>query len=296
VFHVKDIIPDVLTESEDRMNGKIITKTSINTGYSILDNMTGGLEPGLIIVGARPSMGKSDLMLNWALNIAKTTPVAIMSAEMKKIALVRRMLAAFHNVDSLHIRKGTIERAILVQMWQDVELGGRRIYIDDSSAPTALQIRSKLTTLKAKHDIGIAFIDHLHRLSWHTKHSNDNANWRSIVDSISDTGRDLNIPIVLLQQLNRTGKGDPVLQELREAGEEPADVVIMLNRENYQQFATHDRLKYIIRKDRTGIVGTVWVEYNLTTGKQGESADQSETPGPEQSPVIYAGEKEHLPF
>ena len=250
------------------------------SGLSQLHDKLGDFEPGtMTLIAARPSVGKSDIALNWAYNMGKRFNVAFVSIEMSEPAIMRRLLALHSGIDRLDMKKGNLTDEEMAQIYKRADVAERLIHFE-YNANTVPLIRAVLATMKAKYGVCIAFIDHCHKILFHTNYKSDLNNRRGVVDGIHTMARDLKLPVILLYQLNREsdnkefGKKSsaksrrPVLSDLREAGEEPSDNVLMLYREHYQERVEVDELEIIIRKARDASLGTVKCRYDLTTGKQ----------------------------
>jgi replicative DNA helicase len=249
----------------------------IAIGIPGVDNKIGGLRPGnLVMIAARPSMGKSDFALNIARRVAeKGSPVGFISAEMTPAGIMERVLSANLKIDSLKIKNAELDEFETEAIWSNKDIAKLPIYTDFTSSPNVHMIRARFSAMKANYGIKVGIIDHMHEMSWHTNHKNSNLNWREVPKGLRDIARDLEIPIVLLAQLSReTEHNDrrPKLSDIREAGEESADVVIMLWRKHYQadDSVKVDELELLVRKARGGVIGCVKSFYDLTTGFIGE--------------------------
>jgi len=249
------------------------------SGLALLDQTLGGFKPGrLYMVGARPSTGKSELMLNFAYNMSKRFRVGIISPEMGLVYLMDRIWNLHTDVDRFKIGIGQLTDDEMRALYHGADLGERPIVFNCKSSPKVSYVRACLNTMMMHHNIDILFIDHLHELELPAGRTTDVNNWREATKSIRDMSRDFNIPVVLLAQLSRKAeqKGKkPTLVNLREAGEEVADVVLMLWRQGYQDSTIEqDRLAVIVRKNRDGRLNTVWCEYQLKTGRIRQSENQ----------------------
>ena len=246
--------------------------TGIPTGFFDLDYRTAGLQPSdLVLIAARPSMGKTAFALNLAENIAvrKHVPTAIFSLEMSQVQLVNRILALDSGVNLQKIRTGKLED----HDWEDMMMAARRIgeaplYIFDTPAASVQEVRSKCRRLKLDHDLQLVMIDYLQLMeSKGTKRNESRQNEVSEISrSLKALARELNCPVIALSQLSRQPdtREDkrPVLSDLRESGaiEQDADVVMFLYRDEYY---TKEKCKepgiteVIIGKQRNGSTGTV---------------------------------------
>jgi len=215
--------------------------TGVETGFIELDEMTSGLQPSdLIIVGARPSVGKTAFALNIAQHaaIVKRIPVAIFSLEMSKEQLVLRMLCSEARVSSHKVRSGYIAQS----EWPALQsaagvLFEAPLYIDDSAALTPLELRAKARRLKAEVDLGLVVVDYLQLMRGAGRAENRQQEISEISRSLKALAKELNVPVIALSQLSRVSvqRGQdsrPILSDLRESGaiEQDADVVIFLHR------------------------------------------------------------------
>jgi replicative DNA helicase len=246
--------------------------TGLATGYTDLDNQTAGLQPSeLIILAARPSMGKTALALNIAENVAlrHREPVAIFSLEMSKESLLLRMLASEARVDAHKFRTGHMNR----DDWGKItgalsNLGEAPLWIDDSASSTVLEMGAKARRLKRDRGLSLMIVDYLQLIV--PTHTGRGTNRQEEVSSISRAlkgmAKELKVPIVVLSQLTRAPEREerkPQLADLRESGaiEQDADVVLFINRPNFYKtdLPEEDRAKaeVIIAKQRNGPTGTM---------------------------------------
>lgn len=217
----------------------------ISTGYRKLDELCSGLQGGeMFIIAARPSMGKTSLAMNMVEHVAVDTkvPVAVFSLEMSAVMLVRRLIVARAGVNMGRIMGGMLNR----DEWRAVtracgELQEAGIYIDETPGLNILDFRAKARRLKKQHDIGLIAVDYLQLMTSATKRAKDNRQIEisEISAGIKGVAKELNIPIVVLAQLNRQveqrASGRPMLSDLRESGsiEQDADMVGLLTRADY---------------------------------------------------------------
>ena len=250
--------------------------TGIPSGYTDLDKKTAGFQDSnLIIIAARPSVGKTALALSMAKNIALTsnTPIAFFSLEMSAHELALRLLCMEARISSLDIKMKKLpnqEHSRLVAASN--KLYKTRIFIDDTPGLTVLELRAKARRLKAEFDIGVMFVDYLQLMTGPANTENRQQEISNISRSLKATAKELNIPIIALSQLSRApeqrGTKDrrPQLSDLRESGalEQDADLVLFIYREGmydryeegYQQ-PDEDVAEIIIGKQRNGPTGTV---------------------------------------
>lgn len=259
----------MLTEIEKRANGEI--PPGIPTGFRDLDGMTQGLQRGdLVIVAARPSMGKTAICLNIAANIgAGGLPVAIFSLEMSDLKLAFRLTSAATGISTSRLRTGRISS----DEWEPLLAGVDRLsrlplHIDDTPQPSISHIATQARKLQAQHGpLGMIFVDYLQLMdsSEGKADANEAQQLGKLTRKLKGLARDLNCPVVALSQLSRgvESRADkrPLMSDLRSSGaiEQDADVVAMLYREEYYDPDTADRgiAEVIIRKNRDGPVCTV---------------------------------------
>jgi replicative DNA helicase len=243
----------------------------LSTGFTKFDEKTGGLHPGeLIIVAARPAMGKTALALNIATHVALKNgkTVAIFSLEMSKEALLTRMLCAAARVDSQKFRAGYLnqdERRLLAAKAQ--EFTQAPIFIDDSANTNLMDIHAKLRRLGAEHGLGLVVIDYLQLMSGRGKFENRVQEVSSLSRGLKLMSKELKVPILVLSQLSRapeTRQGDhrPQLSDLRESGsiEQDADIVAFIFREEVYKPDRADLrglTDLMIAKQRNGPTGIV---------------------------------------
>jgi replicative DNA helicase len=216
------------------------TITGVPSGFADLDEMTTGFQPAeLIIVAARPSMGKTAFCLNLATHAAiEGHGVAIFSLEMSKDALVQRMLCAEARIDSQAVRRGTVRDSDFPRLGRAAGiLQTCPIWIDDTPALTLLEMRSKARRLRAENDVGLIVVDYLQLMRSPEHAENRVQEISDISRSLKQLARELNVPVIALSQLSRAseqrgGERTPMLSDLRDSGaiEQDADVVIFIHR------------------------------------------------------------------
>ncbi|MCH7559673.1 MAG: replicative DNA helicase, partial [Planctomycetes bacterium] len=275
VVGLKDLLIHVYELIEKR-DGSYIT--GIATGYYELDDMTCGLQDGeMIIIAGRPSMGKTSLALNIAehIGLIEKIPVAIFSLEMGKQQLAERFLCSSSGIDAQLVRKGMLSTEYFQKL---VETCGTfseaPIYIDDTASLTPLELCAKARRLKSRHHIRCIIVDYLQLMHLGTKRVESRQQEITTISRyIKALARELNIPVVVLSQLNRSPEGReghrPFMSDLRESGsiEQDADVVMLLHREAYYHKGEADweennpdkinTAELIIAKQRNGPTGTV---------------------------------------
>ncbi|MGZ9585945.1 replicative DNA helicase [Paenibacillus marinisediminis] len=266
---IKDVLMEVFDKIET-LNENQGTTTGIPSGFIDLDKMTAGFQRNdLIIVAARPSVGKTAFALNIAQNVgvrAKET-VAIFSLEMSAAQLVQRMICAESNVDATRLRTGALEDDDWEKLTMSIaSLSEAQIFIDDTPGVTVADIRAKCRRLKKEHGLGMILIDYLQLIHGRGKAGE---NRQQEVSEISRTlkmiARELEVPVIALSQLSRgvEQRQDkrPMMSDLRESGsiEQDADIVAFLYRDDYYNQDTEKKniIEIIIAKQRNGPVGTV---------------------------------------
>lgn len=266
---VSKIVINVIAEIEEaaRNKGKV---TGLSTGFTDLDNMLTGLHGGeFILVAARPAMGKTAFVLNIAHDLAvmHNVPCALFSLEMSKEQLVSRMIAIDAMVDSKSMKLGNLSDDDWDKVIESTEAIARApLYIDDNSAVTVSELRSKCRKLKQNNNIGIIILDYLQLMST-TRHVESRQQFIAEVSrAMKNLARELNIPVIALSQLSRAvdSRPDhkPVLSDLRESGsiEQDADVVMFIYRDEYYNPDTTTKpqtAEIIIAKQRSGETGSV---------------------------------------
>ena len=244
--------------------------TGISTGFRDLDRDTSGLQKSdLILVAARPSMGKTAFTLNIATYAAMHGhTVAFFSLEMSKEQLVQRMLCSEGGIDSQRLRTGQLEDADWDRLINTADrVSKASIYIDDTAGINVMDLRSKARRLKAEHGLDLIVIDYLQLMQGRARSNSDNRQQEisEISRSLKALARELDVPVVALSQLSRSVESrtvkKPMLSDLRESGslEQDADIVMFLYREDYYDQETERKniTEVIIAKHRNGPIGTI---------------------------------------
>ncbi len=268
--HVKPVA-DQLLEKVQEMAGRSTILTGLATGFSEFDNMTSGLQPSdLIIVAARPSMGKTSLCLTLAQNAAiqEGAVVGVFSLEMSKESLVMRMLCSEGRVDAHRFRSGRLAREEWARLAGALgTLAEARIYIDDTPGISVLEMRAKARRLAAEQKrLDLIVVDYMQLMSGSSRRSESRQQEVSQISrELKGLAKELNVPLVALSQLSRApeARSDhrPQLSDLRESGsiEQDADLVAFIYRE--EQYARTEEnagiAELIIAKQRNGPTGTV---------------------------------------
>jgi replicative DNA helicase len=265
--HIKPILHKTLEKIEqyNKLEGKV---TGIPTGFHKLDDILSGLQNSdLIVLAARPSMGKTALALNIGRNAAAGgVPVAIFSLEMADYQLVMRMLCSELKIDSHRVRLGKLSESEWGSLGKNVgQLAEYPIYIDDTPGISVLELRSKARRLKAERNIGLIIVDYLQLMRLSTRVESRQIEIAMISQSLKNLAKELDIPVLALSQLSRAvesrGDGRPVLSDLRESGaiEQDADVVMFINRPAAYGRETEpeqqNKAEVIVAKQRNGPTG-----------------------------------------
>lgn len=268
-YGVKDIVHESF-ETIDNLFERRSQITGVATGYPDLDRITSGLQPSeLIIIAARPSVGKTALALNIGQRVAvemKKT-VGVFSLEMSKESLLMRLLCSQARVDAQKLRSGFLEKPDFAKLTRALsELSGAPLFIDDTPALTLMEMRAKARRLKKDHDLHLLIVDYLQLMSGGRRFENRVQEVSSISQGLKALAKELQIPIVALSQLSRApeqerGNHRPQLSHLRESGsiEQDADVVLFIFREEMYNPTeeNHNLADIIIAKQRNGPVGKI---------------------------------------
>lgn len=265
---IKSILLDSLNKIEEMFENKGGI-TGLTTGFIDIDNKTSGLQKSdLILVAARPSMGKTAFALNVALNSALkgNASVAIFSLEMSKEQLVQRMLSIESHVEIQKIRNGQLSEDEWMRLVRAMgPLSQAKIYIDDTPGITLSEMKAKCRRLKIENGLDLILIDYLQLMQGDGKSENRQQEISAISRGLKGLAREMNSPVVALSQLSRAPelRSDhrPILSDLRESGaiEQDADVVMLLYRDEYYHPDTDKKNigEVIIAKQRNGPTGTV---------------------------------------
>jgi replicative DNA helicase len=265
---------EILRQKEDGLSG-------VPSGFSKLDRVTSGWQKSdLIIVAARPGMGKTAFALTMARNIAITheTAIGFFSLEMSSEQLVSRLIASEAELSASKLRKGDLQDFEMVQLHEKIkQLSEAQIYIDDTPALTIFELRAKARRLVKNHNVGIIVIDYLQLMSAGGKAGNREQEISTISRSLKGIAKELKIPVIALSQVNRgvesrTGVGSkrPMLSDLRESGaiEQDADIVTFIYRPEYYKIYEWDngddsrsQAEIIIAKHRNGALENVRLKF-----------------------------------
>lgn len=287
---IKNIIFDVFDKVSELYSSKGGI-TGLSTGFKDLDKLTSGLQASdLILIAARPSMGKTAFVLNIAQNVAikEKQAVAFFSLEMSKEQLVQRMLCAEAPIDAQRLRIGELENNDWDKLVRAADrLAAAPIFIDDTAGITVMEMRSKARRLKIEHDLKLIIIDYLQLMqgsSGSSRSENRQQEISEISRSLKALARELKVPVIALSQLSRGVESrqvkKPMLSDLRESGslEQDADIVAFLYREDYYDPETEHKniTDVIIAKHRNGPVDSVQLFFHKQFTK---FSDLSRIPG-----------------
>lgn len=242
--------------------------TGVTSSFKTLDKFTSGFQPGdLIILAARPSMGKTSFALNVAINAAKNSNgVGIFSLEMAAEQLTLRLLSTESGIDHQKIRNATISSEEWIELTHvAAELGEMKLYIDDTPGLNIMELRAKARKLKAKNDVSMLVVDYLQLLTSGKRHESRHLEVSEISRFLKALAKELGIPIIALSQLSRAvdSRTDkrPMLSDLRESGalEQDADVIMFLYRDIVYNSETEnpELSELIVGKQRNGPTGTI---------------------------------------
>ena len=265
---------DIVIETFDKINLLYESKgglTGIPSGFRDLDALTSGLQASdLILVAARPSMGKTAFTLNIAANVALKSKktVAFFSLEMSKQQLVQRMLCSEGGIDSQKLKNGDLSNEDWDKLVRTADrVSSAPLYIDDTAGITVMELRSKARRLKAEQGLDLIIIDYLQLMQGRGRGGSDNRQQEisEISRSLKAVARELNVPVIALSQLSRSVESRqikrPMLSDLRESGslEQDADIVMCLYREDYYDPETTNKniTEVIVAKHRNGPVDTI---------------------------------------
>jgi replicative DNA helicase len=263
--------------------------TGVPSGFRDLDRITSGFQEGnLIVMAARPSMGKSALGLGVASNLAvrKNVPVALFTLEMSKSEVTQRLMCSEAKVESQRLRTGKLSADDWPRLTASCDkLAKAPIYVDDTGSITMMEIRSKARRLKSKHpDLGLIIVDYLQLMTSGTSAENRVQEVSQISRSLKVLARDLDVPIIALSQLSRAVEQRhdkrPILSDLRESGsiEQDADIVMFIYRDEYYNGEESDQqglAEVIVAKHRNGPTDTVKLSFLKRYAKFADLAPSS---------------------
>ena len=291
---IKQVAINVLEKIEEAYKTQG-TVTGVPTGFIDLDYKLSGFQPSdLVLIAARPSMGKTAFVLNVVDHVAvrKKLPCMVFSLEMSKEQMVNRMLSMESNVDAQKLRTGSLTDSDWDAVVEGVGIiGNAKLVIDDTPGISISELRSKCRKMKLEHGLSIVIIDYLQLMSGSGKGGNDNRQQEisEISRSLKALAREMHAPVVALSQLSRACETRtdhrPMLSDLRESGaiEQDADVVMFLYRDDYYNKDTEhpNEAEVIIAKQRNGPIGTVtliwkpeYTKFVNATRPQGDGAGE----------------------
>ena len=268
-------LQDLLSRSLDRLEelyGRDESITGVPTGYQDLDEMLAGLQPSnLVVVGARPSMGKTAFALGMASHAAaQGTPVLFFSLEMSHLEIAQRVLCAEARVDATRMRNGRL----VENDWSKIShaigrLGNSPLFIDYNPNVTVMDIRAKARRMKAREGLGLVVVDYLQLMTGRNNAENRQVEISEISRGLKILARELSIPVVALSQLSRglESRSDkrPMLADLRESGaiEQDADVVMFIYRDEVYNHDSSDQgsAEILVAKHRNGPTGSVQLAF-----------------------------------
>jgi len=265
---VKEIIPETITAIEKLYHAKG-SYTGLATGFPDLDNLTSGFQPSeFVVIGARPSVGKTALALSMAANIAvgDKKPVGFFTLEMSSRALVQRLVSSEARLDSHAIRTGLLRPSDFHKLTEAAgKIYDAPLFIEDTPNLPLLDLRALSRRMRSKHDVSVIFIDYLTLIGSENKDLPRYEQVAEISRSLKALARELGIPVVALSQLTRETEGrKPTLANIRESGsiEQDADVVIFLHRERQIDRSSEDDhpevvTEVVVAKQRNGPVGAI---------------------------------------
>lgn len=265
VIPIAEVVPEVLARLQRRMNGE---REGLETGYPRLDSILCGMRPGeLLILAARPSMGKTALALNIAENVAidQAEPVLFVTLEMDECSLVERLLVAISRIDGRSVRDGYFERDDFDRAANVLDLLGRSpIAFEGGQSATALDVLTAARAQALKGRISLVVIDYIQLLSPEDPRAGRQEQVAAISRRLKLLAREVRVPVLALSQLNRMSESrtdkKPRMADLRESGaiEQDADVVLLLHRPDYYDATDQPGMaELIVAKNRNGGTGTV---------------------------------------
>ena len=273
---VNNLIKDSLDKLED-LHHKKLSVTGVSSSFTELDHLTSGFQPGeLTIIAARPSMGKTALSLNMALSASlNKKTVAFFSVEMAKEQILMRLLSLAGKVPLSNLRTGQIASSEWDQLVHAAsKLSETNFFIDDSSALSPFDIRSRARRMKARYGLDLLIVDYLQLMTLKSSMESREREVSEMSRLLKAMAKELEIPVLALSQLNRGVEGRtnrrPLLSDLRESGsiEQDADVIMMLYRDDYYNSNSDKKgqADLLLSKQRNGPTGTVHLRWNPIYG------------------------------
>jgi len=274
LFSSVELLNDIFVELKEKsLQPKLF---GLSSGFTELDSMTQGFQKSdLIVIAGRPSMGKTALGLNIAINVIQNTklPVLFFSLEMSKEQIMYRLLAMETNIDQMRLRSGKLNQNDWIKLTKIIKIISKLpLFLDDTSNLSIQDIRSKIKTIIfEQNQIGLIIIDYLQLMqSFPTKSENRVQELSQITRSLKNLAREFNIPIIALSQLSRSVENridkKPILSDLRESGsiEQDADLVLMLykNNSSNKTMLASQLIELIISKQRNGPIGSIKLKFD----------------------------------
>lgn len=272
VSPIKDILHEAMDRIDARMRGEHATG-SVDTGFTDMDNLTGGLhESELVILAARPSMGKTAFAMNIAENVAlqSHTPVLFVSLEMSSVELIERLLCSVARVNGHRLRNGTLSHEDSRRLVEQAsEISQAPFFVDDSPSRTVSEIAAAARRIKRREEkLGLIVIDYLQLIEPDNANDPRQEQVAKIARRLKGLAREMKVPVLCLAQLNRQAEDSrdhrPRLSHLRESGaiEQDADVVMFVHREEYyhrgeEQAQVAGQAQILIEKQRNGPTGDI---------------------------------------
>lgn len=296
-FSLKDVVDHNMASVEKLLESPGLV-TGVETGFIDLDRLTSGLQPSdLIIIAARPSMGKTSFALDIA-RFASThggVPTAFFSLEMSREQLGMRLLCAQARIDSSKLRTGYLGKDDWPKLTAAAgKLAEAKLFIDDSAALNLLDVRTRTRRLAAKHDLGLIVIDYLQLMQGRGQTESRQLEVSEISRGLKALAKEMNVPIMALSQLSRAVESridkKPLLSDLRESGaiEQDADVVAFIYRDEvYNPEGDQEGIaEILIRKQRNGPIGDVKLSFEKAYTRFYNHSDQGSPSGSDEEPPI----------
>jgi replicative DNA helicase len=272
LYTLEEAIRETYKRIDKRALGQEMTFSGLSTGFTDLNELIAGLHPSeLVIVAARPSVGKTSFALNMALNVAsiERQPVFFVSLEQSRIELAERLLCCHARVDSHRLRKGTLTADDIQQLIEaSNQLSSAKLFIDDSPGQGMLRIAANARRLKLRHGIKLVVIDYLQLIEPENRRDPRQEQVAQISRRLKYLAKELDIPVVALAQVNRASEDRqdhrPRLSDLRESGsiEADADAVLLLHRPDRYEPGQHEGIiEVIVAKNRNGPIGEITLAY-----------------------------------
>jgi replicative DNA helicase len=294
-FKLPDIIRENVSDLE-KLSMKPGMVTGVSSGFTDLDNLTAGFQPSdLIILAARPSMGKTSFALDIAryVSLHEKVPTAMFSLEMSKQQLGVRLLCSQARVDSSKVRTGYLAKSDWPKLHEaGSKLSEAKMFIDDSAALSVLDVRARARRLAAEQPLGLIIIDYLQLMQGRGGTESRQLEVSDISRGLKALAKEINVPIIALSQLSRAVESRtdkrPMLSDLRESGsiEQDADVVMFIYRDVVYNPETDDpgKTEILVRKQRNGPIGDIRLHFENQFTRFFDRAERNDAPPHENSP------------